>query len=362
LPIGLLLLCLTPLAYRDAVMKKNNVFQHLFIDYYSATPKYLQLANSIIKAIGDGKIRKDEILPSINELSFEFEISRDTAEKGYKYLKNIGVLGSVPGKGYFVQDNNVKQPLKIFLLFNKLSPHKKIIYDAFVSTLGEMASVDFYIYNNDFDFFKRLIQNTNRDYTHYVIIPHFMDGGENAHEVISSIPSEKLILLDKLVPGIAGEYGAVYENFEKDIYSALEQALPQLTKYHTIKIIVPFYTYHPQEILKGFSRFCLQYAFNYKVVHNIANEPIKEGEAYINLMEDDLVILIEKILATRMKLGKHVGVISYNETPLKKIILNGITTISTDFQMMGEKTAQLILERSVQHIEIPFSLSLRASL
>jgi DNA-binding transcriptional regulator YhcF (GntR family) len=70
------------------------------------------------------------MLPSINELSFEFEISRDTAEKGYKYLKKIGVLGSVPGKGYFVQDNNVKQQLKIFLLFNKLSPHKKIIYDA----------------------------------------------------------------------------------------------------------------------------------------------------------------------------------------------------------------------------------------
>ena len=343
-------------------MKKKSVFQHLFIDYYSATPKYLQLANSIIKAIGDGKIRKDELLPSINELSFEFEISRDTAEKGYKYLKKIGVLGSVPGKGYFVQDTNMKQQLKIFLLFNKLSPHKKIIYDAIVTSLGELASIDFYIYNNDFDFFKRLLQNAKKDYTHYVIIPHFKDGGENAHDVINLIPKEKLILLDKMLPGITGQFGAVYENFEKDIYSALEQALPLLSKYHTIKIIEPFYTYHPKEILKGFYRFCQQYAFNYKMVHNIANEPIKEGEAYINLMEDDLVILIEKILSTKMKLGKHVGVISYNETPLKKIILNGITTISTDFQMMGEKTAELILEQSVQHIEIPFSLTVRASL
>ncbi|MCW3087767.1 MAG: regulatory protein GntR, partial [Sediminibacterium sp.] len=299
-------------------MKKNTVFQHLVIDYYSATPKYLQLANSIIKAIGDGKVEKDELLPSINELSFEFEISRDTAEKAYKYLKKIGVLGSVPGKGYYVQDSNVKQQLKIFLLFNKLSPHKKIIYDAFVTTLGELASIDFYIYNNDFDFFKRLIRNTKKEYTHYVIIPHFMDGGENAPGVINLIPKEKLILLDKLVPGIDGQYGAVFENFEKDIYGALEQALPQLAKYHTIKIIVPFYTYHPQEILQGFTRFCQQYAFAHKVVHNIANEPIKEGEAYINLMEDDLVTLIEKILATKMKLGKHVGVISYNETPVKK--------------------------------------------
>jgi hypothetical protein len=195
-----------------------------------------------------------------------------------------------------------------------------------------------------------------------VIVPHFLDGGENAVEVINTLPKDKLILMDKLVPGVEGKYGAVYENFEKDIYDALEQSLEPLSKYHTIKIIFPEYTYHPVEILKGFYRFCQQYAFNYKVVHDIANEPIKEGEVFINLMENDLVILIEKILATKLKVGKHVGVISYNETPLKKIILNGITTISTDFQMMGEKTAQLILEQSTEHIEIPFYLTQRASL
>lgn len=53
-------------------------------------------------------------------------------------------------------------------------------------------------------------------------------------------------------------------------------------------------------------------------------------------------------------MGKDVGVISYNETSLKKIILNGITTISTDFEMMGRKAAQLILEQSTEHIAIPF--------
>jgi len=98
------------------------------------------------------------------------------------------------------------------------------------------------------------------------------------------------------------------------------------------------------------------------VVHNIAREPIKEGEVFINLMEDDLVILIEKILATKMKVGKHVGVISYNETSLKKIILNGITTISTDFAFMGKKAAELILNNSTEHFEVPFSVTKRSSL
>jgi DNA-binding transcriptional regulator YhcF (GntR family) len=343
-------------------MKKNVLFEYINIDYLSATPKYMQLANSVIKAIHEEKIGKDDLLPSINELSFEFEISRDTAEKGYKYLKQIGILGSVPGKGYFVKSTEVNQPLKIFLLFNKLSAHKKIVYDAFVNTLADMASIDFYIYNNDFSLFKRLIQNNKNEYTHYVIVPHFLEGSEAASEVINQIPTDKLLMLDKLIPGINGNYAAVYENFEKDIYDALEQLREKLSKYHTIKIIFPGYTYHPEEIIKGFKQFCHQYAFNCKVVHDIANEPIKEGEAYINLMEADLVILIEKILATKMKVGKHVGVISYNETALKKIILNGITTISTDFEFMGKKAAELILNNSREHFEVPFAVTYRASL
>jgi len=343
-------------------MKKNVLFQYVDIDYLSATPKYMQLANSVIKAINEEKIGKDDMLPSINELSFEFEISRDTAEKGYKYLKQMGILGSVPGKGYFVKSTEVNQPLKIFLLFNKLSAHKKIVYDAFVKTLADMASIDFYIYNNDFLLFKRLIQDNKNEYTHYIIIPHFLEGGEGASAIINQLPSDKLLLLDKLISGIKGNYAAVYENFEKDIYDSLEQLREPLSKYHTIKMIFPEYTYHPEEIIKGFKHFCHQYAFTSKIVHDISNEPIKEGEAYINLMEDDLVILIEKILATKMKLGKHVGVISYNETPLKKIILNGITTISTDFEFMGKKAAELILKNSREHFEVPFQVTVRSSL
>lgn len=343
-------------------MKKPPIFRYLDIDYLSATPKYLQLANCVIKAINEGALRENDTLPSINELSFEFEISRDTAEKGYKHLKKIGILGSVPGKGYFIKTTELNQKLKIFLLFNKLSAHKKIIYDAFVASLGELAAVDFYIYNNDFSLFKKLLTNCKDDYTHYVIIPHFLEGGENAYETINRLPKEKLVLMDKLVPGVEGRYAAVYERFEEDIYNALEEAKQVLSKYHTLKIIFPEYTYYPQEILNGVSRFCQQYAFNYKVVHAIAEETIREGEVYISLMESDLVTLIEKILSAGLKVGHDVGVISYNETALKKIILDGITTVSTDFQMMGEKAARLILDQSAEHVPIPFYLKLRASL
>ena len=343
-------------------MPSENIYRYILIDEQSVTPKYLQLTNSILKGISSGKIEENYILPSINDLSYELEISRDTAERAYRNLKKIGVIGSVPGKGYFITKTEFTQPLKIFLLFNKLSTHKKIIYDSFVAALGEKAAVDFYIYNNDFGLFKKLISNKKDDYTHYVIIPHFLEGGENAAEIINTIPQKKLVILDKLITGVEGEYAAVFENFEHDIYSALKKALPQLSKYHTLKIIFPSYTYFPQEIVNGFINFCQEFAFNYKVVHKIAAEPVNEGEVYINLMEDDLVVLIEKIINANLKVGEQVGVISYNETPLKKIILDGITTISTDFKKMGELAAELILNKSSAHIEVPFHLALRKSL
>ncbi|MEP6845118.1 MAG: GntR family transcriptional regulator [Panacibacter sp.] len=343
-------------------MASENIYRFISIDEYAVTPKYIQLTNSIVKAIEEKKIEKGYLLPSINDLSFEMDISRDTAEKAYKHLKKIGVIGSVPGKGYFISNTDIKQPIKIFLLFNKLSTHKKIMYDAFVASIGEDAVIDFYIYNNDFSLFRKLLANKRDDYTNYVIIPHFLEGGENAHDIINTIPKEKLLLLDQLLTGVNGDFAAVYENFEEDIYNALEQAIERLSKYETIKIIFPDYTYHPKEILEGFYRFCNQYAFNYEVVSDIHSAAIDEGELYISLMENDLVTLIEKIIETKLEVGKDVGVISYNETPLKKIILDGITTISTDFHAMGAKAAELIRTKSNEHFAAPFYLKLRSSL
>ncbi len=344
-------------------MSSENIYRFLKIDEQSITPKYLQIANSILHAVELNAISKDYLLPSINDLSYELEISRDTAEKALRYLKSLGVIGSVPGKGYFIANADFKQPIKVFLLFNKLSVHKKIIYDSFASKLGEQAAIDFFIYNNNFSLFKKLMQKCkNENYTHYVIIPHFLEGGDNASDVINEIETGQLILLDKLVSGINREYGAVYENFEQDIYRALKEALPQLSKYQTLKIVFPEYTYHPVEILKGFHSFCSEYAFNNTVVQNIEKESVNGGEAFINLMEDDLVVLLEKIQGTELKVGTDIGIISYNETPWKRFMLNGITTISSDFKRMGEMVADLVLNNSREYIEVPFALTLRNSL
>lgn len=332
------------------------------MDDYSVTAKYLQIAHSIIGNITSGVLHKGDSLPSINELSYELDIARDTVERAYKHLRDKNVIDSVPRKGYFITDEQVQQDLKIFLLFNKLSEHKKIIYDSFVTTLGNDVSIDFYIYNNDFSLFKKLIAEKNHDYTHYVILPHFVEGGEDAYKVINALPKEKLILLDKKMPEVSGLYGGVYENFEADIYNALKAALATLKKYNSIKIIFPESSYYPEEIKNGAQRFCREFGFQYQELSDISSVTIEQGVVYISVMEEDLVTLIEGIMLSGFTVGKDVGVISYNETRIKKLILDGITTISTDFHALGAKAAEMVLSGQKEHLEIPFKMVLRASL
>jgi DNA-binding LacI/PurR family transcriptional regulator len=142
----------------------------------------------------------------------------------------------------------------------------------------------------------------------------------------------------------------------------LEHALDRLRKYQTLKIIFPEDSYYPKEILQGFYTFCRRHGFSFRVVRNIAAEPIKVGDVYVSVMEDDLVVLMERVIEEKLEVGKQVGIISYNETPLKKFLLNGITTISTDFDQMGREAAETILQNKKKHLALPFRLLLRSSL
>lgn len=333
------------------------------ISDFSATPKYQQLGSTIIDAVKHGILLKDDMLPSINELSSYVDISRDTVEKAYKLLKAKGVIASIPGKGYYVAKTDVKQRQKIALLLNKLSAHKKIVYDSFAQELGDDVALDLFVYNSDLSYLRTLLGNLTKTYDYYVLFPHFKEGRDQATEVINKfIPEGKLVLLGKYIDDICYEFPAVFENYEKDIYGALEEALPALAKYDTLKLIFPDNSDYPKAIIKGFYKFCQQHGYNHLLVSNLKKEKISKGTCYINVAEDDLVELLNKIISKNLIIGKEVGVISYNETPLKKFILNGITTMSTNFKFMGKAAAGLIQEGSKEHVEVPFYLTLRESL
>ncbi len=334
------------------------------IKEHSRVPKYQQIIDSVYAAITHGEMKKGDKLPSVNELLIEFDISRDTVVKAYDKLKQNGVIESVPGKGYYVKNDRLKLKARVFLLFNKLSAHKKITYDAFARRLENEAAIDFFIYDNNYRYFKELIRmGREREYTHYVIICHFEEGGDDLVNFLNQeLPHGSLIILDKRVSGLVNGAASIYQDFEKDIYDALVELNPRLKKYNNLRLLFPEKTYHPSEIQQGFVRFCADYAYDAAIIENVEEASIEQGTVYINLMEDDLVSLIKKIKQTNFKVGEDIGIISYNDTSLKEVLLDGITVISTDFMNLGEKAADMILNNTPAQVENPFYVIQRNSL
>ncbi|NQD70433.1 GntR family transcriptional regulator [Sphingobacterium shayense] len=330
------------------------------ISDFSATPKYIQLAEAIVEAIKGKIIKIGDPLPSINDLSYQLQIARDTVEKGYRKLRNEEIIASSPGKGYFVSSEQ-SFDLRIVVFLNKLSAHKKIVYDALAAELGAKASIDLFVYNSDINYLRTLIQGLSRNYDNYVVFPYFKEGRDKAVDVLKLIPKDKLLLLGHEIEGLKGEFAVVYENCEKDIYQALSSIREPLSKYERIKLVFPNHSDYPKSIIKGFYKFCQDFAFEHMLVDSLRRENIKAGTCYLNLVEDDLVYLLDKVSNKGLEIGRQVGVISYNETPLKKFILNGITTVSTDFKLMGEFAAAAILNNLKMRLEVPFYTILRPS-
>lgn len=226
----------------------------------------------------------------------------------------------------------------------------------------EKAIVDFYVYNNDYQTFKNIIVNRKYDYSFYVIMPHFIDGEQLAVSLINSLPNERLILLDRRISGIKGHFACVYEDFENNIYCSLSQAKNMLQKYNQLNLAFPANSYYSKEIVRGFKKFCIEHGFPFNVIPDMKSEELRQGQVFICLREEDLVTLVLKLKVQKWQAGKEIGIISYNETPFMPFILNGITTLSTDFKAMGSLAAKMFLNNTRQHKEIPFQFILRPSL
>lgn len=107
----------------------------------------------------------------------------------------------------------------------------------------------------------------------------------------------------------------------------------------------------------------MQNSFKNELIGEVnSTTDVKKGDAFIVIEETDLSSLIKNCRTKGLKIGKDVGIISYNETPLKEVLLDGITVISTDHEKMGESAANLILSNSKESIKNPFVFIRRKSL
>jgi DNA-binding transcriptional regulator YhcF (GntR family) len=329
----------------------------------SQVPKYLQVVNAVTDAIRRGSLKKGQKILSINELSEEYFVSRVTVERAYNVLREKGTIIPIKGKGYYINDINIDAPVKVLLLFNKISNYKKQIYQSFIEKLGANAVVDLKIHHFNTKILRDLVENYLNDYNYFVIMPYFYDDPQEAVSIIKTIPPEKLILLDKRIPYTNLKCAAVYQDFENDIIDALDEGLDLLRKYSKFYLVNPTIVPYPPEIVCGFKKFCMQNSFKNQVISEITMDtPVNKGDVFIVIEETDLANLIKICLSKKLQPGKDVGIISYNETPLKEVLLNGITVLSTDHIKMGETAADLIINNSRENIKNPFVLIKRGSL
>ncbi|MEO6288199.1 MAG: winged helix-turn-helix domain-containing protein [Dyadobacter sp.] len=116
---------------------------------------YQQLANSIVERIADATILENDVLPSINQLSSYFAVSRNTVEKAYSHLKEIGYVKSTRSKAYYVcrtattKNGALFDPLDdlshLFAHIDKLQKDDLIILKKFVNkTFNRRSKHDIY--------------------------------------------------------------------------------------------------------------------------------------------------------------------------------------------------------------------------
>jgi GntR family transcriptional regulator len=72
------------------------------IDPTSSLPIYRQLRNQVRQAVARGKLKPDNRLPSVRELSRTLVVNPNTVARVYTELEREGLIHTRPGLGVFV--------------------------------------------------------------------------------------------------------------------------------------------------------------------------------------------------------------------------------------------------------------------
>ena len=329
-------------------------------------PIYKQLVEQFEYAIRSGKLQPGEQIPSMNEFAAQLGISKETVKKTYGILREKGLLVPQQGKGFYVAEASDATKSRVLVLFDHLSIYKEEMYNALAKELGDSADITILTHNQNLDLFAYYLDASLDKYDYYVISPHFpLDEKSQAiaKKLISRVPNRKLIMVDHWVQSHAGNYGAVYQDFENDVYDGLKQGLDKLRTSSALKVITLASSLYGPMICKGVDRFCMEHGIPVEFMSS-APEHINPNETYLlthSQLDSGLAALARRIKEQNLEVGKDVYIISYNEFDLNEVVLNGLTTISTDFKMMGRTAATMILNRKSWKVHNDFRMTRRGS-
>lgn len=339
---------------------------HFSVDPSGKEPIYKQLIKQVEKALHEGSLCAGELLPSMNELAAKLNISKETVKKSYGLLVDKGTIVPKQGKGFYAADLSGNEHPDVLVIFDKFSIYKQVLYNSFAATLGEHASLTIVNHNQSLDLLQYYLDNYLDNYDYYVVTPHFpLDGESQARAVklLSRIPNRKLILLDRLQPNFPGNYGAVCQDFENDIYFGLMEGVSLVCRTRVLRVITLSSSLYGAEIRKGVERFTREQQLPVEFLSS-APEEIEPGDTFLILnsqLDAGLVSLARNIHAKGLEIGKDVFVISYNEYETYELVLGGLTTVSADFAEMGRLAAGQILNRRMEKVHCPFHMHRRST-
>ena len=317
-------------------------------------PKYLQIIDSVMNALQKGELKEGEGLPSVNQVIRKWGVSRDTVVKAYNELKKRGVAESVPNKGYFIKEDSEK----VFLFLDTYSAFKEGLYNAFRAELPETTDIETLFHHYNFRVFESMIKNSIGRYSNYVIMCY---DDPRITGVLKMLPAGKILLLDMKMH-VPDTYSYVIQDFDDSFYNCLTEAESRFRKYEEIVFIHPPRTMHPEVSRRAFKRFCKNKGLKGSIKDSVDPSGIGKGMAFIVVSDTDLAIIVETARKLKLVAGKDIGLVSYNDTALKRIIGNGITVISADFALMGKRAAIAVKSNSVHKETIPARLIIRDSL
>lgn len=327
----------------------------------AAQPKYQQLIETVLTGIEQGTLALGQQLPSINEWASTQGVAKVTVAKAYEDLRQRGVVRSQHGKGFYVASTNVRTSLNVLVIFDTLNAYKETLYDALKAALPPDASLSVFFHHYNPVVFETLIRNNLGRYNAYVLMPHF---DSDVSDVVALIPTDKLLLLDQTLFTLPGDYSAVYQDFEQDMYTALSDAFDRLNQYRSLTLVLSKdrFQYIPAATLEGFQRFGQDYRFPCRVVDSYSDALVQSGDAFLLFADRDLVSFLKQVDRLNLTLGREVGILSYDDTPMKEILAGGISVISTDFAQMGQTAGRLLTNRQRGKLVNPGGLILRNSL
>lgn len=323
-------------------------------DESSSQTKLQQLIHSVSEAINLGILKEGDFLPSVNQLSKDAGISRDTIFKAYSILKQRSIISSTPTKGYFV----ASESYRVFVLLDDFSAFKEQLYQSFRANLPDNYSVDLLFHHYNPEIFNQLILNSLGRYSMYIVMN--IDN-KNLEEVVRKIDPKKLLILD-MGNDPKNEVSSLTQDFSQAAYDCLLSGLELIRKYEEFILVFPQNTPHPAETIDAFISFCNDHQLKHAVLDCIDNREVQPGQAYLVIKDSDLVKIVKDCKKKSYKIGTEVGIISYNDTPMKEIVGAGITVISTDFVQMGKDCANFIVSKNKVNKVIATQLIVRGSL